>query len=119
MKKIATIFTLVLLLCSCGDNKYDKADILIFTQQGCSHCEKAMDFINNRLLVKNPSLKVEQVDISYDSKNISLLKKYLIKYKVTDGSIGTPIIVFDKQLVIGWGLANKVKLQKLFEFNQK
>ena len=43
---------LSLVLCACGKDKYETADILIFTQQGCSHCEKAVDFINNRLLVE-------------------------------------------------------------------
>ena len=119
MKKILCLFTLVLFFAACGNKneKYDNADILIFTQQGCSHCEKAMDFINNRLKVKNPKLTVEQVDISYKAENIKLLKEYLRKYKFKEESVGTPIIIFNKKMVMGWTLENKVKLQKAFEFN--
>ena len=118
MKKIFYIVALLLSLTACKPNmdKYDNVDILIFTQQGCSHCEKAMDFINNRLKVKNPALQVVQIDVSYDSENIKLLKHYLKKYDFNGDSVGTPIIVFNKQMLMGWGLQNKVKLQKAFEF---
>ena len=126
MKKILFIFALVLFCAACGQKneksdyeKYDKVDILIFTQQGCSHCEKAMDFINNRLKVKNPKLTVEQIDVSYDSENIKILKEYLHKYDFKENTIGTPIIIFNKQLVMGWDLQNKVKLQRAFEFNRE
>ena len=122
MKKIFYLFTLIFLITACGKQeteKYDKADILIFTQYGCSHCEKAMDFINNRLKVKNPKLTVEQVDVSYDSKNIKLLKEYLRRYDFKGTTIGTPVSIFKHKLLMGWDFQNKVKLQKVFEFNRE
>lgn len=103
------------LLCACGKDKYESADILIFTQQGCSHCEKAVDFINKRLLVKNPGLSVVNVDVSYDRDNILLLKRFLSKYQFDGRNVGTPVIIFNNQLVVGWGLENKVKLQRAFD----
>ena len=119
MKKIILLLIFVCMIGACGNKneKFDNADILIFTQHGCSHCEKAMDFINNRLKVKNPALTVEQVDVSYDRDNIMLLKKYLHRYNFEGETVGTPIIIFNKQLLMGWNLENKVKLQKAFEFN--
>lgn len=121
MKKIflCAIAVFTLLLNACGEDKYEKADILIFTQQGCPHCSKAMDFINKRLKVKNPNLNVVEVDVSYDKENIILMQRYLSKYKYKGNSVGTPIIIFNQQMVMGWGLENKVKLQKAFEFNIK
>ena len=110
---------LSLMLCACGKDKYETADILIFTQQGCSHCEKAVDFINNRLLVKNPEIKVVNVDVSYDRDNILLLKRFLNKYDYDGKNIGTPVIIINKQLLVGWGLENKVKLQRAFEFKDE
>lgn len=120
MKKLfCMLAALSLMLCACGKDKYETADILIFTQQGCSHCEKAVDFINNRLLVKNPGLKVVNVDVSYDRDNILLLKRFLNKYEYDGKNVGTPVIIFNRQLVVGWGLENKVKLQRAFEFKDK
>lgn len=116
MKKLFCILAAVsLMLGACGKDKYETADILIFTQQGCSHCEKATDFINNRLLAKNPELKVVEVDISYDRDNILILKRFLNKYKFDGKNVGTPVIIFNQQLLVGWGLENKVKLQRAFE----
>ena len=60
MKNILyTLFIAVFVLCSCQkqSNKNIDADIIIFTQQGCSHCEKAIDFLNNKLLVNNPAVR--------------------------------------------------------------
>jgi|GEM_PF-1421109 len=117
MKNIFYIlFVTIITLCSCSKtSKQDiDADIIIFTQQGCSHCEKAVDFINNDLLVKNPSLRVTQIDISYDMENIKILKHYLEKYKFHKSTVGTPIIIFNDKLVMGWGIENKVGLKKAF-----
>lgn len=116
MKRLFCILAaLAVMLAACGKDKYENADILIFTQQGCSHCEKAVDFINSRLLAKNPKLKVVTVDISYDRDNILTLKRFLSKYQFDGRNVGTPVIIFNNQLVVGWGLENKVKLQRAFD----
>lgn len=116
MKKLFCILAAIsFVLCACGKDKYETADILIFTQQGCSHCEKAVDFIHNRLQAKNPAIKVVEVDISYDRDNILILKRFLNKYKYDGHTVGTPVIIFNQQLLVGWGLENKVKLQRAFE----
>ena len=119
MKKIFySLIAIVLMLTACGKDKYETADILIFTQQGCSHCENAVKFINERILPKNPELKFVEVDITYDSRNIQILKKFLNKYDFKGNEIGTPIIIFNNQLLMGWNIKNKVKLQKTFEFEK-
>lgn len=117
MKNIFYIlFIITFILCSCQkqSNKDIDADIVIFTQQGCSHCEKAMDFLNTRFLPDNPEVRVAQIDVSFDADNIKTLKYYLDKYNYSGNRVGTPVIVFNNQLVMGWSIENKVKLQKAF-----
>lgn len=117
MKNILyTLFIAVFVLCSCQkqSNKNIDADIIIFTQQGCSHCEKAIDFLNNKLLVNNPAVRIAQIDVTYDQDNIKTLKYYLDKYQFRGSRVGTPVIIFNNQLVMGWSIENKVKLQRAF-----
>jgi glutaredoxin len=118
MKKIAYAFTaLVFMLCACHkeQNMEIDNDIIIFTQQGCPHCEKAVDFINNSLLQKNPSLRIKQIDVSHNDQNFEILQSYLKKYNFHETRIGTPVIIFNNQLVMGWDLTNKFKLKKAFD----
>ena len=110
------LFLLLFTLCACNkqSNEID-TDILIFTQQGCPHCEKAVDFINNKLLTQKPSLRITQIDITDNGDSIKTLKHYLERYNFHGDRIGTPIIIFNNQLVMGWNVTNKFKLKKAFD----
>ena len=114
-KNLCAFLILVFAVCACHkQNREINADIIIFTQQGCSHCEHAADFINNRLLIDHPSLQISWIDVTYDADNIKILKHYLQKYKFNKNHVGTPIIIFNDQLIMGWNVENKVKLQRAF-----
>ncbi len=118
MKKFfCTLVIMTFVLCACHkeQNMEIDNDIIIFTQQGCPHCEKAVDYINNYLLLKKPTLHIKQIDVSHNNENIEILKHYLKKYNSYETRIGTPVIIFNNQLVIGWDITNKFKLKKAFD----
>ncbi|MBQ8677338.1 MAG: hypothetical protein IJ529_02575 [Alphaproteobacteria bacterium] len=119
MKKILYILFTAVFLCACGQNdEKSEIDIVVFTQQGCIHCAKAMSFIYNDVLNARPDLKIKEIDITYERANLNVLKRYLKRAGFPGGNVGTPIIFYDDQMLMGWSIENKAKMKKAFILGQ-
>lgn len=104
MKKIISILLFVVLAVfttsACSSN--ESADIVIFTQTGCGHCESAMNYINTVILKEMPNTTVAEYNIRESDKNYKLFLTYVQKYQPSAKSIGTPFIVVGKKSMMGW-----------------
>ena len=80
-------------------------NILIFVQDGCIHCIHAEEFIkNNQDLLKNHNINILNLK---EEKNYNLLIKYVKKFNLDTGKIGTPTIFYRDKYIVGWGEKNK------------
>jgi glutaredoxin len=107
MKKFLTILLgICWLLTGCGQNTADSEvcdgrQIYFFYQTSCSHCHEAAKYIKN----KYPHLNIMALDVQ-QKKNFALLQKAAHKYQVSD-RIGTPLICFGDEYIMGWSERNK------------
>ena len=105
MKKIISIIFLMIALffgitaCSLPG---EDSDIVIFTQTGCPHCEHALTYINT--VVKNdfPTLTISEFNIRESDENYQLFLKYVKKYLPEEKHIGTPLIISNGKVFMGW-----------------
>ncbi len=75
---------------------YDSADLIVFWGNGCPHCEKVKEYINNNNLEK--SVKISYKEVYYDKNNQKLLQESVKKCPEIDMSqgIGVPLAVVKK-----------------------
>ena len=113
MKKIIlTLFFSILLslgITACKPSE-PAADIIVFTQTGCPHCEHAMLFINDVIKKQKPHLTIAEYNIRDSQKNYDLFLKYVKKYNITGSSVGTPLIITKGVPFVGWDDKTQVKL---------
>ena len=114
MKYLAACVGLVVYLGACDKNVADCSDkIYLFWQQGCSHCHHAIDFIDE----KYPNLPVEKLDLAKESSRAKLIQ-IAHKYHLSD-QIGTPLFVFDGEVMMGWSPSVQEKFVKKAEKRTK
>ena len=102
----ALISSVCWLLIGCGPktNESEVCDgrkIYFFYQTSCSHCHDAAKYIKN----KYPLLEIEALDVQ-QKKNFALLQKAAEKYQISE-RIGTPLICFGNEYIMGWSEKNK------------
>ncbi|MBR4931666.1 MAG: glutaredoxin family protein [Alphaproteobacteria bacterium] len=118
MKKIIlTLFFSILLslgITACKPSE-PAADIIVFTQTGCPHCEHAMAYINNMLKKQMPTITVAEYNILASQENKDLFKKYVRQFKIAGSSIGTPLIIVRGTALIGWEKSIQEKIIKVLE----
>lgn len=105
MKKIifTILFTIALLfgISACSLPGED-SDIVIFTQTGCPHCEHALTYINTVVKKDFPKITVSEFNIRESDKNYQLFLKYARKYLPETKQIGTPLIISNGKVFMGW-----------------
>ena len=93
---------------------FDTDTLYVFSQETCGHCHSALSFIDQKLRLKNPNLKVEVLDIK-EQGNYGKLLAVAKKYKLNMKALGTPVILFNEQTIVGWGENSEEKLLKLVD----
>ena len=122
MKKIMILIIALIVGCvfyqRFSENKivksFDGDTLYVFSQETCGHCHSALSFINNKLRLENPKLKVEVLDIKKDG-NYAKLLAVAKKYKLNMKALGTPVILFNGQTIVGWGGKSEEELLKLVD----
>ncbi len=102
----AILLSACLLAAGCGQNTAEKEvcdgqKIYFFYQTACPHCHDAAKYIKN----KYPHLAIEAIDVNKDN-NMALLQKAAKKYEITE-RMGTPLICFGDNHIMGWSEQNK------------
>lgn len=106
---VMTVLALFFGVMACSA-KEKTADIVVFTQTGCPHCEHAMLFINDVIKKQKPQLTIAEYNIRDSRKNYDLFLKYVKKYNITGNSVGTPLIITKGTPFVGWDEKTKEKL---------
>lgn len=91
---------------------FNAETLYVFSQEGCGHCHNALSFINNKMRLSHPTLKVEVLDIKEDG-NYGKLLTVAKAYDLDMNALGTPVLLFNEQTIIGWGAKSEEKLLKL------
>ena len=86
-----------------------KADkITMYSQRGCPHCTEALKYIQKN----HPKLAIEIVELN----NKDALERFYAcadKFSIARNRVGTPLICFEKDYVMGWSSENAKKFEKL------
>ena len=106
---VIAVLSLFFGVIACSPNE-KTADIVVFTQTGCPHCEHAMLFINDVIKKQKPHLTIAEYNIRDSQKNYDLFLKYVKKYNITGRSVGTPLIITKGVPFVGWDDKTQVKL---------
>lgn len=99
MKKIYLyiMFVMTLMLGACNE-KTDTNRIYVFSQPGCVHCEHAKEYMSRYY----KDYDIKDLNIR-EGENMSYMLRYARKYKISEQSLGTPLIIMGNNYVMGWG----------------
>ena len=75
--------------------------LIVFSQKGCGHCHQALDYLNTEFQKRRPDIPVQVLDVA-NKQNLSKLWTLLRRNKIPSDSVGTPILVWNGQIHIGW-----------------
>jgi len=90
--------------------------LVVFTKTGCYHCHDAMTFINNTVKKQYPALPVLDLDVDQDN-NLARLLAVAKHYRIPTDRLGTPVLLLNGQILIGWGPKYEPKLLNLIKNN--
>ena len=113
LRYIGLIFctSLMFLLSACEDKNsiisLSQNEIYFFYQDTCSHCHDAAKYIKTT----HPMLKIKGLDIKMPG-NMNLLKQAALDYKLGP-NVGTPLICFGKNYIMGWNSQYEKKFDEL------
>ena len=83
--------------------------LVVFTKTGCYHCHDAMAFINGTVKKQYPAIPVSNLDID-QGDNWARLLAVAKHYRIPNNRIGTPVLLFNGQIIIGWDERYEQKL---------
>lgn len=84
--------------------------ITIYSQRGCPHCQEALRYIQKY----HPKLKIEIVELN-TNEAIQRLYKCADKFSISRSRVGTPLICFEKDYIMGWSRESEKKFEKLVQ----
>lgn len=112
---LAVIFLLV----KHGENVVNKSlnngELIVFSQEGCGHCHNALAFINSTIKEKYPNLVINIKDVQREKKNMTTLIFVAKKHGLDLTKLGTPVILFNDNVIVGWSSKKEEELLKLLE----
>ncbi|MBQ9271673.1 MAG: hypothetical protein IJ218_05365 [Alphaproteobacteria bacterium] len=99
-----------LFLMACHDEnsvaELSAQEVYFFFQEGCPHCHTAAEYIKE----KHPELKVRSLDIAMPG-NRRLFNQAARGYRL-GMNVGTPLICFGNDYIMGWGADAPAKFEK-------
>ena len=75
--------------------------LIVFSQKGCGHCHQALDYLNTEFKKQRPNIPVQVLDVG-DKQNLAKLWTLLRRKKIPSDSVGTPVLVWNGRVHIGW-----------------
>ena len=75
--------------------------MVVFVKTGCSHCHPAMAFVDETVRRDYPSLKIEVLNIDKEENREKLLA-VIHRNRISPRKAGTPLILIDGHVLIGW-----------------
>ena len=86
--------------------------LVVFTKTGCYHCHDAMAFINDDVKKQYPALPILNLDVDRDD-NLARLLAVTKHYRIPTNQVGTPVLLFNGQILIGWDERYEQKLMDI------
>ncbi|MBR6412962.1 MAG: hypothetical protein IKS41_07395 [Alphaproteobacteria bacterium] len=90
--------------------------LVVFTKTGCYHCHDAMTFINADVKKQFPALPILNWDIDHDN-NFARLMALAKRHRIPHDRLGTPVIYFNGQILVGWDERYEQKLLDIVKTN--
>lgn len=106
------IFSLLLNSCHKIKIEIDSIDdintneLSVFVQDGCIHCKQAEEFLNDN---KFDNISVVFYNLK-DEYSLNYLFKQVARLDIPQDNLGTPILIFNDEYIIGFGEAQKALL---------
>ena len=114
MKKILAAFAFVLFIVACNQSDgLPKDKVVLFFSTNCPHCHNAIEYINK----EHPRLEVMMVNVG-NQKGMALLVAAAKKFKLGE-RVGTPLIVFGDEYMMGWGKNGKEEFEEKLKLLKK
>ncbi|MDY6407948.1 MAG: hypothetical protein SPL08_04545 [Pseudomonadota bacterium] len=83
--------------------------LVVFTKTGCYHCHDAMAFIDGTVKKQYPTLPVLNWDVDHDN-HLTQLLSVAKHYRIPNDRLGTPVLLYNGQILIGWSPSYEQKL---------
>ena len=83
--------------------------LVVFSKTGCYHCHDALEFINRTVKKEYPQLQVALLDVDQDN-NLARLLSVAKHYRIPNNKLGTPVLLYNGQILIGWEAKYENKL---------
>lgn len=77
----------------------EKIDVYLFYGNGCPHCEKEEDFLNE-LKKENQDIEIHKYEVWYDSDNARALKDVARKLGIKRS--GVPVLIIGDEYIVGY-----------------
>lgn len=113
---VSALFANNKVACASEINETSKTgdDLIIFWGQGCPHCEKAQEFLNE-LEITYPEAKFKRLEVYYNQENQQKMQQMAVKLNARAGAV--PFIVIRDKYFVGFSEDTKVQLeQKIKEY---
>ena len=81
-------------------------ELSVFVQDGCIHCKQAEEFLNDN---KFDNISVVFYNLK-DEYSLNYLFKQVARLDIPQDNLGTPILIFNDEYIIGFGEAQKALL---------
>lgn len=88
--------------------------LIVFSQKGCGHCHRALDYLNTEFKSRYPTVPVRVLDIG-DRQNLAKLWTLLRRQKIPSDSVGTPVLVWNGRVHIGWNDNTPERLKRIIK----
>ena len=92
--------------------------LVVFSKEGCSHCHDAMAFIDEQVKKQYPDLPILIWDVERDD-NLAKLLAVAKSYRIPNDRLGTPVLLYNGQILIGWQPRYEKKLLGMIKSAQK
>ena len=88
--------------------------LVVFTKTGCSHCHDALAFIDSTIKKQYPALPILNWDVD-KGDNLARLLAVAKHYRIATNRIGTPVLLFNGQILVGWQPRYEQKLLSIIK----
>ena len=108
MKKLVLLSLLMLLVIPFAFSEDNKVELYVFHGQGCPHCAKMLDFLDE-MQDKYPSLEIKEYEVYFNRDNQKLFQQMADAFETEIQ--GVPTVFIDERVIVGFSdtLGNSIE----------
>ena len=113
MKKIISLFLLLLFFFPISIFAKEKVTLYFFHGDGCPHCAEEEKYLNS-IEGNYKNLNIVRYEVWYDEENAALLQKVEEAFEIT--RTGVPTTLIGNTVIIGFGSSTAARIERAIEY---